>query len=130
MLSVQWSMTIFVLNFGGQLVYLDMATWFWTSSRRRPGFDPGHPNGFLCYIRYISLVDWPQMKWQQFAIYSILYCTLVNTIYIMAIDSQLTQASSIILSLLCSMFGLYKFIGYLFPSCKKRWFYDIDRIQF
>ena len=48
MLSVQLSMTIFVLNFGGQLVHLDMATSFWTSSRGRPGFDPGDPNVNVC----------------------------------------------------------------------------------
>ena len=44
MLSVKWSMTIFVLNFGGQLVHLDMATRFWTSSRGRPGFEFGLGN--------------------------------------------------------------------------------------
>ena len=35
-------MTIYVLNFGGQLVHLDMATGFETSSPGRPGFESGH----------------------------------------------------------------------------------------
>ena len=53
MLSVKWSMTIFVLNFGGQLVHLDMATRFWTSSRGRPGFESGLGNVHVCIT-----VDW------------------------------------------------------------------------
>ena len=48
-------MTIFVLKFGGQLVHLDMATSFWTSSRGRPGFDPGNPNGNVW--SYIDKID-------------------------------------------------------------------------
>ena len=43
MLNIHEAMTLFVLNFGGQLVHLDMATWFWTSSLGRPGFDPRTP---------------------------------------------------------------------------------------
>ena len=43
-LSMHKATTIFVPNFGGQLVHLDMATGFKTSSRRRPGFESGHPN--------------------------------------------------------------------------------------
>ena len=42
MISAQWSMTIFVLNFGGQLVRRPL-------SRRRSGFESGCPNGILCY---------------------------------------------------------------------------------
>ena len=75
MLSAQWSMTMFVLNFGGQLVHLDMATWVWTSSRGRPGFDPGHPNGILWlqpikknyfswFFRF-NLVDLVQVFWNK-----------------------------------------------------------------
>ena len=41
-LSVHWAMAMIVLGFGGQLVYLDTATWFWTSSPGRPGFESGH----------------------------------------------------------------------------------------
>ena len=41
-LSVHWAMAMIVLDFGGQLVHLDMATWFWTSSPGRPGFESGH----------------------------------------------------------------------------------------
>ena len=37
-------MTIFVLNFGGQLVRLDMATRFLTPSPERPGFESGLGN--------------------------------------------------------------------------------------
>ena len=35
---------MFVLNFGGQLVHLDMATWNLTGSRSRPGFESGRPS--------------------------------------------------------------------------------------
>ena len=44
MLSVQWSMTIFVLNFGGQLVRRP-------HSRRRSGFESGLHQVNVCAIR-------------------------------------------------------------------------------
>ena len=37
-------MAMFVLNFGGQLVHLDMATWNLTGSRGQPGFESGRPS--------------------------------------------------------------------------------------
>ena len=49
-------MTIFVLNFGGQLVHLDMATRFWTSSPGRPGFDPRTPLGMYAHVTDFSIL--------------------------------------------------------------------------
>ena len=49
-------MTMIVLNSGGQLVQLDMATWFWNSSPGRPGFDPRTPIGIYDHITSYSHV--------------------------------------------------------------------------
>ena len=66
-LSVHCAMALIVLNFGGQLVHLDMATWFWTSSPGRPGFDPRTPIGIYVsdtqILREINvkLRFWPKL---------------------------------------------------------------------
>ena len=66
MLSVQWSMTIFVLTFGGQLVNLDMATWVWNSSPGRPGFDPRQWENQLWTRYYIPALNFDFSKFEPF----------------------------------------------------------------
>ena len=43
-MNIHEATAIYVLNFGGQLVHLDMATWFWNCRSGGPGSIPGTPN--------------------------------------------------------------------------------------